>query len=43
MGDMREVFDYYKEYCTEQKSKMVAKPDDRIAYAGKMLKLRGIY
>ena len=38
MGDMREVFDYYKEYCKEQHRKRVAKTPDRIAYAAKMLK-----
>ena len=42
MGDMREVFDYYKEYCKEQHRKRVAKTPDRIAYAAKMLKQRGI-
>ena len=42
MGDMREVFDYYKEYCKEQHRKRVAKTPDRIAYAAKMLEQRGI-
>ena len=42
MGDMREVFDYYKEYCKEQHRKRVAKTPDRIAYAAKMLEQRSI-
>lgn len=42
MGDMREIFDAYKEICKENHRQRVEKTPSRVLYAEEQLKAHGI-